>query len=408
MQSTKASAYTTNQDIISGPIFTKKELEKLYKFGANQRELKIRREFKDRISRAPYANMTAYDKYIYCEAQVKAIKEENKGLAVVGLGMILGALVGIILGALVEVTVGGGGEGFLIFLLIMAGGGYAGNQVTKQKSALILPLLEQELIKNKSQHDAEDKAREAIVGEKAFNIFERMLKEPKLITELFPSYREHALQEINQATPDSSAVKSKAALHEFKKEVVAGVFGVYGNSYTPSEDSKFGDLIQILERERSRIKELAHAGAHLPFGAIEHFQETSRTYFGLHREGGNASIYDEQMIQNEVIAMKESLSVSGNYNDHSTRIDRSTSHTTNIQNAVVDNGEYDERRIKKEVLKTIISGDNEASSKAELLASIPVKESRLLAVLEELQHSGLLVIGNRSSGEVVYSLDRLA
>ncbi len=399
MQSTKASAYTTNQDIISGPIFTKQELEKLYKFGANQRELKIRREFKDRISRAPYANMTAYDKYIYCEAQVKAIKEENTGLAVVGLGMILGALVGV--------TVGGG-EGFLIFTLISAGGSYAGNQVTKQKSALILPLLEQELIKNKSQHDAEDKAREAIVGEKAFNIFERMLKEPKLITELFPSYREHALQEINQATPDSSAVKAKAALHEFKKEVVAGVFGVYGNSYTPSEDSKFGDLIQILERERSRIKELAHAGAHLPFGAIEHFQETSRKYFGLHREGGIASIYDEQMIQNEVIAMKESVIVSGNYNDHSTRIDRSTSHTTNIQNAVVDNGEYDEPRIKKEVLKTIISGDNEASSKAELLASIPVKESRLLAVLEELQHSGLLVIGNRSSGEVVYSLDRLA
>lgn len=114
------------------------------------------------------------------------------------------------------------------------------------------------------------------------------------------------------------------------------------------------------------------------------------------------------MIQNEVIAMKESLSVSGNYNDHSTRIDRSTSHMTHIQNAVIDNGEYDEARIKKEILKMVISSDQENSSRAELLASIPVKESSLLAALEELQHSGMLQIGNRPSGEVVYRLDRLA
>ena len=235
-----------------------------------------------------------------------------------------------------------------------------------------------------------------------------MLKEPKLIRELFPSYREYALLEINRATPDSAAVKAAAESKELDNAIIAGMFGVYGDSYTPSEDSKFESLIQILDRERSRIKELVHAGAHLPFGAIEHFQETSRTYFGLHRAGGSASIYDEQMIQNEVIAMKESLSVNGNYNDHSTRIDRSTSHTTNIQNAVIDNGEYDESRIKKEILKTVISSDQEDSSRAELLARIPVKESRLLAALDELQHTGMLQIGNRPSGEVVYKLDRLA
>ena len=320
----------------------------------------------------------------------------------------------------------GGGAGFFLFMLLTAGGAYAGNQLAKPSSTLILPLLEKELIRNKIQYDSQSKAiealrtkqeeeekieqqrKEAIASQKALNIFQKMLKDPKLIRELFPSYREYALLEINRATPNSAAVKAAAESKELGNAIIAGMFGVYGDSYTPSEDSKFESLIQILDRERSRIKELAHAGAHLPFGAIEHFQETSRTYFGLHRAGGNASIYDEQMIQNEVIAMKESLSVSGNYNDHSTRIDRSTSHTTHIQNAVIDNGEYDEARIKKEILKMVISSDQEDSSRAELLASIPVKESRLLVALEELQHSGMLQIGNRPSGEVVYRLDRLA
>ena len=106
--------------------------------------------------------------------------------------------------------------------------------------------------------------------------------------------------------------------------------------------------------------------------------------------------------------MKESLVVQGDYHDKSLHLDKSVTHSTQVHNAVIDNGAYDEQRIKKEVLKIIISDAEEASSRAELMANIPVKESRLLAILEELQNSGMLQIGNRPSGEVVYRLDRLA
>lgn len=417
MQPVESVVNKNDQTIAIGPMFTKQELAAYKKYSPTQRTRKLKMEFLERISRAPYSSMSGYEKYIYCESQISALKGGSNGCIGGCLGMVLATFLSAALG---------GVAGVVIFFLISAGGAYVGNQLAKPHSTLILPLLEKELIKNKSQYEEQSKAheairakeedqektehrrKEAIAHEEASNIFNRMLKDPKLIRELFPSYREYVLLEIRKVTPDSSAVKKTAESKELGNAIMAGVFGIYGDSYTPSEDSRFRNLIQMLDRERSRIKELAHAGAHLPFGAIEHFQETSRTYFGLQREGGGASIYDEQMIQNEVIAMKESLSVNGNYNDNSTRIDKSTYHTTNVQNAVIDNGEYDEQRIKKEILKIVIASDHEASSRAELLASIPVKESRLLAALEDLQQSGMLQIGNRSSGEIVYKLDRLA
>ena len=64
---------------------------------------------------------------------------------------------------------------------------------------------------------------------------------------------------------------------------------------------------------------------------------------------GNASIYDETLIQNEVTAMKEDISVKGDYIDNRVNIDRSTKRTTqnitNIQNATIDNGEYTPEKI---------------------------------------------------------------
>lgn len=50
---------------------------------------------------------------------------------------------------------------------------------------------------------------------------------------------------------------------------------------------------------------------------------------------------------------------------------------------------------------------DESASRLELMSAIPVKESRLLAALEELQQRGLIVIGNRADGEIVYKVDRL-
>ena len=225
---------SSQESIMTGPIFTKQELESFMKYPPAQRTRRINKEFSGRISRDPYANMSGYDKYKYCESQIKAIKEENKGCVGGGcLGMALGA---VLSGAL------GGGAGFFLFMLLTAGGAYAGNQLAKPSSTLVLPLLEKELIRNKIQYDSQSKAlealrtkqeeeekieqqrKEAIASQKALNIFQKMLKDPKLIRELFPSYREYALLEINRATPDAAAVKAAAESKELGNAIIAGMF----------------------------------------------------------------------------------------------------------------------------------------------------------------------------------------
>ena len=184
--------------------------------------------------------------------------------------------------------------------------------------------------------------------------------------------------------------------------------GVYGESFTPAKDPMFTKLVAILERERSRIQDLVHSGVRLNFLAIEYYQEISRSYYRLQRPGGNASIYDETVIQNEVIAMKESLSIQGDYNDNSVRIDKSVTHTTNVQNATIDTGSYTQERINTEIIKAILKSEEECVSRVELMALIPVKESQISEALEKLQVKGQIKIFNRESGEIVYGIDRLA
>ena len=156
---------------------------------------------------------------------------------------------------------------------------------------------------------------------------------------------------------------------------------------------------------------MAYEGHRLPFVAIEYFQDISRSYYGLHRPGGNASIYDETLIQNEVTAMKEDISVKGDYIDNRVNIDRSTKRTTqnitNIQNATIDNGKYTPEKITKEILKLILTSSDEAASRVEIMAALPVEESRILEALEQMQLKGQLQIKNRDTGEIVYKLDRL-
>lgn len=165
----------------------------------------------------------------------------------------------------------------------------------------------------------------------------------------------------------------------------------------------------ILQRERERVKEMARI-ARLPYAVIAYYQDISRRYLGAQREDDLATIYDEQMITNDVIAMKEGFQVQGDYHDHSmsVTVDRSTSHVTTIESAIIEGGRYDLERVKKEIIKGILSAPDEAVSRVELMSFVPVKESMLLAALEELQEKGVIIISNRDSGEVVYRVDRLA
>ena len=128
----------------------------------------------------------------------------------------------------------------------------------------------------------------------------------------------------------------------------------------------------------------------------------------MQREGGSSTIYDEQVITNEVLALKEILVVQGSYMDKRVQVDRSVSHTTNVSKATIDTGEYSHERIKKEIIKAALVAPDETVSRIELMSNLPVSESELSAVLDQLQISGQIVILNRQDGEVAYKVDRLA
>lgn len=233
-----------------------------------------------------------------------------------------------------------------------------------------------------------------------------MKSEPNQITSHFKEYRNNAESLLELMHPGDDYILNKAKEAERKSDLSIASNGPALDGYIPAKDQACHEFLLQLDSERSNIKELASLGR-LPFIAIEFYQEISRRFYGFHREGGNSSIYDEQVITNDVMAMKESLVVQGDYQDKSVRIDRSISTTTNIQNASVESNDYTEERIKKELLKYILSCDGEAASRIEIMSHIPVKESQIIAALEHLQVSGNVKIANRASGEIVYIIDRL-
>ena len=370
--------------------------------------------FNQNLANVEFDSMNAIEKEEFLQAEIKRINSSTSGggLFLIGLG----------LSAFIWAAAGGFG-GFILFII---GVGIAAMLSTKtDPESILVPFYQaksQEIqsevkayqLKEKQElQEIEDKQKEEfldkvkVASEKAEELFNQLKKNPKLISSKFDEYREFVTLEIQAASPSQNHINEKVAAKEFMNQIAIRTIGVWTSGYVPANDKKFSDYLRLLEREKKRVKELARR-TRLPFDAIEYYQEVSRTYYGMHREGGNASIYDEQLITNEVMALKDSLTVQGDYHDNSVQVDRSVSHTTNVANAVIEDGNYDDHRIQKEILKTILKSDNESVSRVELMATIPVKESRLLLVLENLQESQQIKMGNRDSGEIIYQLDRLA
>ena len=370
------------------------------------------------LSQPFYQELSDYEKYKWLNEQVAITKSKAKVSApTVVIGFIISTVLGIQVG------------GFIGFVVFLIGIGVALCAATSESNNAILipfyslkineldPIIKEESRKEQ-QRIAEEKAKEekALLEElsekrknasaRSQELFDAIKKNPLLISSKFEQYKEAAFLEINTASPDQGHIDGSVAANELMNGILIGAFGVWTGGYIPANDAKCKDLINLLTREKKRIRELANS-CRLPFIVIDYYQQISRSYYGLHRDGGNATIYDEQLITNEVMAMKESLVVQGDYHDKSMHLDRSVNNTTHIAHAVVEDGKYDEQRIRKEILKIILSSEIEAVSRVELMAKIPVKESKLLSVLEELQHSGMLMIGNRDSGEIIYQLDRL-
>ena len=399
--------------------FTEQELSNLKRLSRSIRENKISRRMHEILSQPFYQEMSDSERHQWLNSQVIEINSKSK---VNGLVLFVGFVVSTALGFQIG--------GFLGFVVFLVGLGVSSSAATKKSSDSILvpfytdkidelaPLIKEQERRKQEELDEARKEEERVlqleVNEKrkkaqgkSQELFNAMKKDPSLISECFEQYKEATALEMSCFSPGQEHIDKNVAAKEFVNGVLIGGLGVWTKGYIPANDQKFQNLINILSREKKRVRELADV-ARLPFIVIDYYQEVSRSYYGLHREGGNATIYDEQLITNEVMAIKESLVVHGDYHDKSMRLDRSVTNMTHVQNAVIDNGKYDDEKIKKEVLKFILSSEHETASRLELMAIIPVKESRLLAVLEDLQQSGVLQIGNRDSGEIVYKIDRLA
>lgn len=429
---------------MKAPLFTKDELKSFNRYPLAARKRRIENEFRSRIALPSYSMLSGFDKYQYCSSEIAQLRGENQGC-------LSGGCLGLILGSASSAVVGGP-LGIFLFFVIASIGGYLGNELGKGNADHLIQLLEREQKQYQLEFEKENekrlkaaqaeknaqtsrqqaeaakaklevnntiaeerkildsKARDA-VNANAARESERlhliMLKQPGLVKQHFTAYKEYVNQELEGAWPDTNAISQAQFNRGMSKALLSGMLGIGIGDYTPSQDKKFTALMSVLERERTRIKRLAH-NAGLPYIAIEHFQEVSRTYYGLQRPGGKATIYDETMIQNEVIAMKESLNIQGDYVDNSLRIDRSINTTTNIESAVLEPDNMSPERIKKEIIKSILSSKDEAMSRLELLAVIAAKESEISASLEELQINGTIRIFNRDSGEIVYGIDRFS
>lgn len=398
--------------------FSDKELANLKKHTTSIRSNKITRRMEEILSQPFYQELSDFEKHKWLKEQVANTKSKAKVSTST-------AIIGFIISTVLGVQVGG----FIGFVVFLIGIGVACCAATSDSnSALLIPFYSLKIneldpiIKEESRKEqqriAEEKAKEekALLEElsekrknasaRSQELFDAIKKNPSLISSKFEQYKEATFLEINTASPDQEHIDGSVAANELMNGILIGAFGVWTGGYIPANDAKCKDLINLLTREKKRIRELANS-CRLPFIVIDYYQQISRNYYGLHRDGGNATIYDEQLITNEVMAMKESLVVQGDYHDKSMHLDRSVNNTTHIAHAVVEDGKYDDQRIKKEILKIILSNEMEAVSRVELMANIPVKESRLLSVLEDLQHSGTVLIGNRDSGEIIYQLDRL-
>lgn len=396
-------------DQMTVSLFSDQELSTLGLHSQSVKDRKIRARVDEVLSGSFYTELSLEQKLVWLNNQASGLESKaksNKSVFFIFLGVLvlMGLGIGGIFGSLIVAA-----SGAVLLLTLFSG---------QPRETLLRPYLSGEIRRisvQRSQEIAQEQAdlksemqrKIAEASTKSEHIFLQMKKNPSSILKVFQDYKEYVSLEIQSVSPGQEHINSNVVAKELANQILIRSVGVWVDGYVPANDQKFSNLLELLNREKQRIKELA-SFARLPFVVIEYYQEISRNYYGLHREGGNATIYDEQLITNEVMAMKDSLVVHGDYTDRSMHLDKSVTHNNHVSTAIVDDGKYDNNRIKKEILKIIISAEGEASSRAELMAGIPVKESRLLAVLEHLQNSGMLKISNRPSGEIIYKLDRLA
>jgi len=390
-------------------LFTNEELRSLRLLGSRIRDKKVIARLQEKLAETFYQEMTIDQQCKWLREQARLHGQACNKPGYLAAGFAIGCVLVIVVSPISE------GLGIFLFLVVLSFSIYLSckDNTYFLKNAFLQEVLKLELPLQKALRETAEKERQEleekirIATSKSLEIFEEIKKNPNLNIARFPEYKSYVDIEIAMASPGQQYLFKKHGEREALNELLLRFAGTWAKGYTPVNDQKFTPMLNLLEREMKRVKELTQY-TRLPFQVIEHYQEMARTYYGLHREGGSASIYDEQKITNEILAIKDSLVVHGDYIDRSVSNNHSVTHNTSIENAVIDSGDFGDEKIKKEIFRLILSNADESASRVELMGAIPVKESRLLAALEDLQQSQKIQIGNRESGEIVYKLDRLA
>ena len=385
--------------LVQKPLFTSDEITRLLRCTKGRRDPLIKTEILARLSKQSMHLATDSDKrrYLLNAISIAQLPNEKSAIFCLCLTTIFAIFITIWgVGPLLAILLSSVFFGLLLYLGCTPFPSLERSLL--QNYVEVLREIEHSMARNmakNARNDAKNAQRVDIERAQLRNemegLYQEMINKTKLIAVSFPAFQDLSNRYYSSILPNVTILPGQV----------------------PSNILEFEGIIYFLDLQRNRIKELAKV-ARLTSAPMQYYQDISRQFYGLHRPGGLAALYDEQAISNELFVLKESLVVNGDYRDESVHnhssVNNYTSvaHTTNIKNALYETGEYDDDRIKKEILRRILSIADEAASRIDLLAAIPVAESRLLSVLEGLQLSGTIKIGNRSTGEIVYRLDRLA
>ncbi len=384
---------------------TSREISRLAKFSYERKRRMLIDLAEEKLSGDKYNGLSTRDKFSLILSREAEIKNKvNVYCTVYGLALVIGSLF-ILSGFWLFVVIGifAAGLGVIAFF---PGLRFSNFPEWELKDLYFKELKRLNHLMVAEESDLKErKLRE--ISEKLVEVKKKILVDNSDINSLFKNYASLVEGEMQLLSPGCEYLAEQNLLAERRSDqnIKAGGSGLPG--YTPVKDPEWQSFFKVLVRERGQIQDLA-SKVKLPFAAINFYQDISRSYFGLQREGGSSTIYDEQVITNEVLALKENLVVQGNYMDNRVQVDRSVSNTTNVSKAIIDTGEYSRERIKKEIIKAALVAPDETVSRIELMSKLPVNESELTVVLDQLQLSGQIVILNRQDGEVAYKVDRLA
>ena len=171
---------------MEGPLFAKDELAKIYLLPLEQKKAKLRKQFSERINKAPYALMSAQHKFAYCQKQIEEINKENSmGCFIVGFILLTAA-------ALLITPFGESVFASILWLISLILVLCFSNEIWRNyfsRNGLLVPLYEAEKRNHAAQANQEIEATNLQANLNSQELFEKMLTGKLEIKSSFSEYK---------------------------------------------------------------------------------------------------------------------------------------------------------------------------------------------------------------------------